>query len=422
MPQRRRPLKKPKAAIGYLANENTPPQANSRVGTEVIERVKKCFARANHDTANEQEAKAASRMAAKIMEQYSISQADIMMNENSLQREKRGGISTVDVRPAEGGGRAFTPGWVEWVSSAMQRFFDCRAYSTGHDDRIEWTFYGIAEHTVSAAIAFEAIHNQIQDWSEKFTGIPIRNSYCLGVADGLLKLSEDEKKAAEAQARKSEAKALAARLREEELDEQRRLAKLRDRSLETISENDAETGMDTDSTDCPNTNGFEGAEDATDDVSDNEVLPDFTEKDHRELPAVDTEADFETELRKFAPSDSQQDATQKHRRRTDYVISDDGDDILPSTEAPGDETVAANGNAEWKDMRQLSTFREMSHEIEENVLKTNNVKLSKARKKPLVVKDRDAFKEGQKDSRKIEVRAARIEPSETDGPEDMDLS
>lgn len=54
---------------------------------------------------------AASRMAAKIMEQYSISQADIMVNENIEQRQKRGGMSTVDIRPAKDGGRAFTPGW-----------------------------------------------------------------------------------------------------------------------------------------------------------------------------------------------------------------------------------------------------------------------------------------------------------------------
>ena len=109
---------------------------------------------------------------------------------------------------------------MEWLCGAIQNFFDCRAYSSGYDEKIEWTFYGIAEHTVSAAIAFEAIHNQIQDWSEKFTGISIRNSYCLGVADGLLTRSKEENKATEDQARQSEAKTLAAMIREEEAEEQ----------------------------------------------------------------------------------------------------------------------------------------------------------------------------------------------------------
>ena len=43
------------------------------------------------------------------------------------------------------------------------------------------------------------------------------------------------------------------------------------------------------------------------------------------------------------------------------------------------------------------------------MLKANKVKLSTRRKNSLSVKDKDAFKEGQSDSRKIEVRAARIE-------------
>ena len=97
MPSSRRPLKKPKAIIGYLADEDTSTQTLSKVGKEVIERVRKCFARANHENANEQEARAASKMASKIMEKYQISQADIMINEDSLRREKRGGMSSVNV-------------------------------------------------------------------------------------------------------------------------------------------------------------------------------------------------------------------------------------------------------------------------------------------------------------------------------------
>ena len=192
MPPRRQPLKKPKAAIGYLADLETKDTKTSHVAQAVVDRVRKCFARANHENANEQEARAASRMAAKITEQHHITQADIMVEEDRSERAKRGGISTVDIWPAKDGGRAFTPGWVDWLTSAIDNFFDCRSFSAGYDNKIEWTFYGIAENTVSGAIAFEAVHNQIQDWSEKYTGIPTRNSYCLGVADGLLSLSKKD--------------------------------------------------------------------------------------------------------------------------------------------------------------------------------------------------------------------------------------
>lgn len=61
-------------------------------------------------------------------------------------------------------------------------------------------------------------------------------------------------------------------------------------------------------------------------------------------------------------------------------------------------------------MRQLSTFRSMSRDIEEKVLEDSKLKLRAGRKMHVNIRDGDAFKEGQKDSKKINVRAARIEP------------
>ena len=151
-----------------------------------------------------------------------------MIHEDASQRERRGGMSAVDVWPATENGRVFTPGWVDWLLNAVETFFNCRHFTERKSNRVTWTFYGISECTVSAAIAAEALHNQVVDWSEKFTGIQARNSYCLGVADGLLSLSRDEKKNAERQARESEQQALAAKIREEEAQEVDRLSRLND--------------------------------------------------------------------------------------------------------------------------------------------------------------------------------------------------
>ena len=434
-PSRRRPLKKPKAVIGYLADLDTSTRKHPHIGKEVIERVKKCFARANHESANEQEARAASKMAAKIMEQYQITQADVMAEENSEQRAKRGGMSTVDIWPATDGGRPFTPGWVDWLCGAMQNFFDCRSYSTAHTKRIEWTFYGIAEHTISAAIAFEAVHNQVQDWSERFTGIPIRNSYCLGLADGLLRLSEEQQNATEQKIRQAEANAFAARIKQERLDEQRRLARLRQLrqpKVESAPEledeaamdlDEAATNMDEDVVDEDEATGPEHLDhpgNQTSDLSDNEVSPDFNENDHEIPPAVDTQADFDTELRKFLVSDpphlpdphDEDSSTTQSREATPPPLSDrniNEEDTLPV------ET------AEWKSMRQLTTFREMSKDIEDTVLKDKGVNLTKGRKRVHIAKDKEAYKEGREDSKKIEVRAARIEAKEGHEPDTMDL-
>ncbi|KAL8723626.1 MAG: hypothetical protein Q9181_007238 [Wetmoreana brouardii] len=148
--------------------------------------MRKCFARANHQDANEEGARAALRMAAKMMERYEITQADSMTEEEPSQR---GGLSVVEICPETTGGRVFTTGWVEWLSIAMEKSSNCKSFWVKKSTRIEWTFYGIAEYTVKAVRAFGRNHNQILDWSEKYIGVHKRNSYCLGVSAGLIFLS-----------------------------------------------------------------------------------------------------------------------------------------------------------------------------------------------------------------------------------------
>jgi len=72
-------------------------------------------------------------------------------------------MSKISIWPASEEGSALNQGWVNWLYTAIKITLDCEAYSTEYDKEIEWTFYGIAENTASAAIDFEAVHNQIQD-------------------------------------------------------------------------------------------------------------------------------------------------------------------------------------------------------------------------------------------------------------------
>ena len=163
---RRTPLKTQKAVIGLLADTERSSNRLSHVSQDVIQRVQKCYARATHQNANEAESRAAMKMVLKIMEQHNIAEADLMQDEDKETRGKRGGMSTVIIGSATSQSgtlaRAIMQGWVSWLADAMEKFFDCKAFSTQTPWKIEWTFYGIAIHTVSAAIAFEAIHNQIQ--------------------------------------------------------------------------------------------------------------------------------------------------------------------------------------------------------------------------------------------------------------------
>lgn len=69
-------------------------------------------------------------MAHKIMKQYSISQADLMEEEDKITRAERGGMSTVNIWPAKESSRGKHQSWVSDLVSAIQLFFDCSAYSS----------------------------------------------------------------------------------------------------------------------------------------------------------------------------------------------------------------------------------------------------------------------------------------------------
>ena len=430
MSPRRKPLKTQKAVIAWLADAKTSTNTNtlSHINEEVIAKVRKCFARANHENANEAESRAAFKMASKIMDQHKISQADLMQAEDKEARDRRGGMSTVAIWPAKlteaecasgKEGRAFMQGWVSWLVGAMEKFFDCRAYSTQLKREVEWTFYGIAIHTVSAAIAFEAIHNQIQDWSGKHKGVSTRNSYCLGVSNGLHTLANEEKRAIEERIRANEAKGLAARMKEEDIKRQAELARLRVSPTPEVTDNIAIDGDAGDGTDaggfddddgCDDDNGMPGL---TGPEPENEIQADYTEDQDKPAVKDDAAADFETEFQKYlVPEETIKAQKASLPSFEEYV---DEDIALPSTEPGEDHLPELEETSEWKSMRQLTVFREMSRDIEDSVLAEHKVKLRKARKGKTSIKDRAAYKEGKKDSRKIEVRAARIEEGKYDG-------
>lgn len=217
MPSKKVPVAKQKATIGWLDNGEGSTGASasskvSRVGQDVIERIKKCFERAEHEEKNESEARAAVMMASKYLKKYNLSRADVMEHEDQNTRAARGGMSNVNIWPAKDGGAVKNQAWVNDLVCAIRKFFDCNSYSTNLHDSVEWTFYGIAEHTLSASIAFEMCHNLIQEWAGSYTTVAARNSYSLGVADGLCRLAEQERVDTENAAREAENKAFAARL------------------------------------------------------------------------------------------------------------------------------------------------------------------------------------------------------------------
>ena len=378
MPSERLPSQK--ATVGSLATvarSTTLPHAQS----EVVERIKKCLARANHANANEHEARSALKMASHIMQQYNITQAQVMEGEDDAQRLERGGLSTVNIGPRTQDRQVIFETWVVDFKKAICTFFDCKVFSSQSFFAIKWTFYGVAEHTVSAAMAFEMTHNLIQAWAWPLHGVCARNSYCLGVAHGLKGIAKAEQGAAERAAKENEAKSNAANTTPSSTHfQQPSLAEIDDdKESASFADSDGISGNST----APvnrimemDKSGYESSED----ISDNDSgLADFNDED---LDMPDVTAPFEAELEKFAKAKSAQSK---------------------------DQTTPEPKKAEWASSMQLSIYRQNVAKISEDVLKANNVKLHSGKKIQRSVKDKQQYAQGIKDSKKINVRGARIE-------------
>ena len=194
-----------KATVKSLAT-GTRSATFNHAHSEVVERIKKCLARGNHANANENEAKSAIKMASKIMHQHNITQAEVMEGEDDAQRLERGGLSTVNIGARTQDRQVVFETWVVDLRTAICTFFDCQALCSPSSSSIEWIFFGVAEHTVSAAMAFEMTHNLIQSWALPIHDICARDSYCRGVANGLKDIAKAEQRAVERAAKENEAK------------------------------------------------------------------------------------------------------------------------------------------------------------------------------------------------------------------------
>ncbi|EED23260.1 hypothetical protein TSTA_067020 [Talaromyces stipitatus ATCC 10500] len=67
------------------------------------------------------------------------------------------GLSVVSIQRVDGDpfNSVQQQSYVNTISAAMERFFDCKSYSTGTYSSVDWTFCGIAENTVATAMSFE---------------------------------------------------------------------------------------------------------------------------------------------------------------------------------------------------------------------------------------------------------------------------
>ncbi|KAF9636989.1 hypothetical protein BFW01_g7885 [Lasiodiplodia theobromae] len=448
--KRGRPAKEPPPPI-YKATTKRAPGTSDIPGApaiddSVLSKIKKCFERAEHENASEAEARAAMFLAGKMMRQYNVEKAEVMQHKTPEEQAQCAGSSEVTIERRDGT-KVPIPirQWVSDLASAMRRFFDVKCYSSTPKDRfmVRWVFYGIAQNTASAALAFEKIYNLIMDWARFKTGIAVTNSYCLGIADQLYRDAKKEKEEEMKKAKEAEAEELANREKEEQLQREKELERLQptvedEPDPEPTENNNSERPFDFEMNDT----GLEADLDACSDLEsthsesggpmnmDTTTPQDNGKEDENE--SDDDEPDF---------IHDDDENTDQHLCDTDKVIDDlvqnmnkrssisplrvprqPSPQLAPPSPKPTTPSARESPEPEphWKSAMQLMLFRDTAAKIADDFLKAKNQKLGRPRRRGAKPKDAKAFREGRKDAKKIDVRQKALEDKKQEIKEEDD--
>ncbi|KAI9867422.1 MAG: hypothetical protein M1813_008980 [Trichoglossum hirsutum] len=413
-------LTRQKATTISLADEQNTTSSEPLSPTlgPVLERIRKCIARAQHEGTPELEAKTALHMASRLMTQFNISQAEAYAQGSNSgptgQPEKRGGQSVVRIKPTDPAGKVIEQGFVMGVAAAMGTFFDCQTYSSSGFGYIDWVFYGIAPNTVAAAVAFEMSHNLILEWAKAKKGISARHSYTMGVSAGLGEMAESEKREEEKAAKRREEAELAARIAEEEVQQQREIDRLTYQPeleddpaaadpflhiIDLTGYNPSESDVDSDSdvADPTSDGGASDLKPMSEEPDSDGKAPD-KETSHAytiniqdsHFDNLDHTLDLDAELKRILNQHS-------------IPPASNPTPPVPRTKTPEPQTVV------WPSSMQLTCFRRTAIEVAEEYLQEQNVVFSKRQWTSTPARDSTAWREGKTDSRKIDVKRRRLE-------------
>ncbi|CAG8076478.1 unnamed protein product [Penicillium nalgiovense] len=395
--ERKRSARKPvqKATVIETAHE-LQSKAASTVDKRILERIQKCLNRAYHANTSEAEAKAALFVSQKLMSQHNVTQADLMASDENSNKAHYGGRSVVSItRTASSSKRVMKEAFAMKVAITMGTLFDCKSFSTDFRTSLHWTFFGIAQNTVAAAMGFEFAHNQILEWAGAYKGGTPTFSYRLGVADGLVAMANREKKRELEQVQRKELDLIAAKEREESKKRQRevdRLHHLPASKTDSSSSSDSEDKFLVPKTPVSNmTNSGVDSDSDFDEVDGLGLKADFNIDDAH---IIDIGDDLDESIKRFV----------KHE------LSGPSNPIeIPKYSSDSETTIKLESSptsvtSPWESGMQLVQFRATAEQVADDYLKHNNIKLRSGRKRSSSIRDLCAYRRGQQDSSKIEVR------------------
>ncbi|KAH8830127.1 hypothetical protein DL96DRAFT_1706966 [Flagelloscypha sp. PMI_526] len=380
------------AEIVELANDTaSSDDGQSRVDAadaSVVARIRKALHLAQHSGTGEHEARNAMRMATALMNNVQTVLVKVFVE----LRSPRGAL----VRQFQ---------WHDTAMHACDEAFNVRSYTElTVSDSLRVVFYGLADNTAAAAMAFEMFHNQTLTWTmerqraKELKGQVAANNY----KNGRLAVEEEKKRLKQAeQEENAKREAEVARLeRPPAATEQKKV------KVEEVHDDDGPNSriVDTGTTkkwdiDCEGVIVFppptetlmlvEGED------SDEEVLPDFRDDD--ELDMMDLDA--LEEKAKVKPESAE--LLLPARNPSPMPLNPEEPLVKPE---PTEETMPS-----WQSALQLSTFRKNAEQIAENFLKDKGMKLSMRRKSKPTQYDYVAYNKGWDDGKKVDLKRRRIE-------------
>ena len=386
----RMPPKKPiqRATVIKTACEHQS-QTTTRADKNVLDKIQKCLSRAYHASASEAEAKTALFISQKLMSQHNVTQADLMANDDKLNKASYGGRSIVRIEKVSGSSRrVMREAFVERVAKAMCTFFDCKSFSTDFGISVEWSFFGIASNTVAAAVAFEMAHNLILEWACAYKGGAPTFSYRLGVSDGLRVMANREKQKELAEVQHNESALVATVNREEARQHQQKLDRTAALSTKAKSASDYEE-EDTISMKF----GFENESDIeSNDIDGSNIKADFSMNDAEVIDLCDDVDEIIERYMKREPSEPPNpNETPEYRTEMDIKVEHDTEHPTP-------------GASCWKSQMQLIHFRATSEQVADEYLAQHSIKLHNGQKRISTIRDQESYCRGQQDSSRINVR------------------
>ncbi|KAE8326602.1 hypothetical protein BDV39DRAFT_205763 [Aspergillus sergii] len=312
------------------------------------------------------------------MAQYNVSQADLVANSNDGSKARYAGRSKVSITNVKDStARVIKETFVRKLARAMSIFFDCQCFSTDHRTSIHWSFFGIAENTVTAAGAFKMAHNKILDWACSYKGGSSTFSYRIGVADGLVAMANREKKIELVMTRKKELDMIAAKEREEAMERQRELERVHNMPSLAVDPAGSEDESQDEAPGCPDINGMS-----------DQPFSSLDSYEHGNLNSGEGMADFD----------------ENDENVIDLTVKQEF--LIENPPAIKNEVMSSSP---WASEMQLVRFRATSVQLADDYLKERNIKLRRWKPRHVVSRDSSAYREEWKDSSKIDFRQRRLE-------------